>query len=61
MPPFVGVAVNVTLVPLQIVVAVAATATLGVTALFTVIVKAFEVAFAVVVQPAFDVITQETI
>jgi hypothetical protein len=57
-PPLVGVAVNVTLVPEQIVVAVADMLTLAVTLLFTVIVIAFEVAGLPLTQLALEVITQ---
>jgi hypothetical protein len=57
-PPFVGVAVKVTLVPEQIVVAVAEMLTLAVTLLFTVIVIAFEVAGLPLTQLALEVITQ---
>jgi hypothetical protein len=57
-PPFVGVAVKVTLVPEQIVVAVADMLTLAVTLLFTVIVIAFEVAGLPLTQLALEVIMQ---
>jgi hypothetical protein len=57
-PPFAGVAVKVTLVPEQIVVAVAEMLTLAVTLLFTVIVIAFEVAGLPLTQLALEVITQ---
>ena len=60
-PPFVGVAVNVTLVPLQIVVpGLAAILTDGVTIAFTVIVIAFDVAVAGDTQVAVEFITQVT-
>ena len=58
-PPFVGVAVNVTLLPAQIDVELAAIATEGVTEL-VVIPIALEVAVAVVVQFAFDVMITVT-
>ena len=48
MPPLVGVAVKVTLVPLQIVVALDAMLTLGVTLVVTVSVMALLLAVAVV-------------
>ena len=48
MPPLVGVAVNVTEPPVQIVVAVALIETVGATEVFTVIVIAFEVSFCCV-------------
>jgi hypothetical protein len=51
-PPFVGVDVKVTDVPEQIVVALAAMDTEGVTTGFTVIVTLFESAFVVVIQAA---------
>ena len=56
----VGVAVNVTLVPEQMVVAEAATATDGVTVVFTVMVTGVDVAVVGVAQVAVDVITQVT-
>lgn len=56
----VGVAVNVTLVPEQILVAVALTATDGVTLVFTIIVTGVEVAVVGVAHVAVDVITQVT-
>jgi len=56
----VGVAVNVTLVPEQMLVAVALTATDGVTLVLTVIVTGVEVAVVGVAQVAVDVITQVT-
>lgn len=55
-----GVAVKVTLVPVQMVVAEAATATDGVTVVFTVIVTGFDVGAVGVTQAAVDVITQVT-
>jgi hypothetical protein len=57
-PPLVGVAVKVTLVPEQIVVTVAEMLTLAVTLLFTVIVIAFEVAGLPLTQLALEVIMQ---
>jgi hypothetical protein len=57
-PPFVGVAVKVTFVPAQIVVAVAETDTEGVTFAFTVITTAELVAVVVAKQAALLVITQ---
>ena len=54
----VGVAVNVTLVPEQMLVAEALTATAGVTVVLTVIVTGVEVAVVGVAQVAVDVITQ---
>ena len=61
MPPLVGVAVNVTDVPAQIVLpGFAAMLTEGVTVPDTVIVIAFDVAIAVLVQVAVEVITQVT-
>ena len=61
-PPLVGVAVKVTLVPEQIVVAEALTLTLAVTNGFTVILSAFEVAVGDTRQgDALEVITQVTI
>jgi hypothetical protein len=59
-PPFVGVAVKVTLVPAHIVEALAEIDTEGVTAAFTVIVTAFDVAVVGEAQAAVDVITQVT-
>ena len=56
----VGVAVNVTLVPEQMLVAEALTATDGVTEVLTVIVTGVEVAVVGVAQAAVDVITQVT-
>ena len=59
MPPFVGVAVKVTLVPEHIVVpGLAAIETAGVTEAFTTIVRVFEVAVVGEAQPALDVNTQ---
>ena len=60
-PPFVGVAVNVTEVPAQIGLPEAAILTLAAKLAFTVIVTAFEVAGLPVAQVAFDVISQVTI
>ena len=61
MPPFVGVAVKVTLEPAQIVLpGLAVIDTAGVTGLLTVIVIAFEVAAADVTQVSELVITQVT-
>ena len=60
MPPLVGVAVNVTLVPAQIVVALAAMLTKGVTGMVTVIVIALEVAVGDVTHGSEDVITTVT-
>jgi len=58
-PPFVGVAVNVTVVPAQMVVAVAAMETLAVKTGFTTMVTPFDVAGEPVRHGvAFDVITQ---
>ena len=57
-PPLVGVAVNVTLVPEQIVVAVAEILTLAGRFGFTTIVIVFEVAGFPVIQAAFEVNTQ---
>jgi len=59
-PPLVGVAVNVTLLPVQMLVDEADTATAGATELPTVIVTEFEVAEAGEAHVAVDVITQET-
>mgnify|MGYP006927337261 CR=1 FL=1 len=56
----VGVAVKVTLVPEHIVVADAATATEGVTLVFTVIVTGADVAVVGDAQVAVDVMTQVT-
>ncbi|MPM59197.1 hypothetical protein SDC9_106037 [bioreactor metagenome] len=56
----VGVAVNVTLLPVQILVAEAETETAGVTAEPTVMVTGADVAVAGVAQVAVDVITQVT-
>jgi hypothetical protein len=56
----VGVAVNVTDVPEQIVVALALTLTVGVTSAFTVVAMLLLLAVAVVTQVAFDVITHVT-
>ena len=60
MPPLVGVAVKVTLVPAQIVVALAPMLTDGVTVNVTVIVIAFEVAVVGFAQAMDDVITTVT-
>ena len=60
MPPLVGVAVNITLVPEQIVVAVAPMLTAGVTIGFTVIVIALDVALAGFAQVIEEVITTVT-
>ena len=57
----VGVAVKVTLVPEQMLVAVALTATEGVTLVLTVIVTGVEVAVVGVAHVAVDVMTQVTI
>lgn len=54
----VGVAVNVTLVPEQMLVAEALTATEGVTVVLTVIVTGVEVAVVGVAHVAVDVMTQ---
>ncbi|KAF5032320.1 hypothetical protein DSECCO2_618470 [anaerobic digester metagenome] len=56
----VGVAVNVTLVPEHMVVADAATATEGVTFVFTVMVTGVDVAVVGDAQVAVDVMTQVT-
>jgi len=56
----VGVAVNVTLVPVQMVVALAFTATEGVTAVFTVIVTGVDVALVGEAHASEEVITQVT-
>ena len=61
LPPLVGVAVKVTLVPEHMVVAVAAIDTLTGKLGFTVIVTVFEVAGLPVAQVAFEVITQVTV
>jgi len=58
-PPFVGVAVNVTLLLVQIEVELAEIETAGVTEL-AVIVIMFEVAVEVVMQLAFDVTVTDT-
>jgi hypothetical protein len=58
-PPFVGVAVNVTLLPVQMEVELAAMETAGATEL-VVMVMALEVAVEVVVQLAFDVMITVT-
>jgi hypothetical protein len=60
-PPLVGVAVKVTLVPAQMVVAEAAMLTEGVAFAVTVIVMALEVAGLPVAQPSLEVSTQVTI
>ncbi len=61
-PPFVGVAVKVTLVPAQIVLpGFAAILTAGTTDPVTTIVTVFEVAVAAEVHVAFEVITQLTV
>ena len=61
MPPFVGVAVNVTLVPAQIVLpGFAAILTEGVTEPVTTIVIPFEVAVVGLAQASDDVITTVT-
>ena len=57
MPPLVGVAVNVTFVPAQIVVALAAMVTDGVSCEVTVIVMAVDVAVAGTAQASEEVIT----
>ena len=57
----VGVAVNVTLVPVQMVVALALTATEGVTAVFTVIVTGVDVALVGEAHVSEEVITHVTI
>ena len=62
MPPFVGVAVNVTLVPEQIVFpGLAEILTLAATFGFTVITIAFDTAGFPVAQRALEVITQVTL
>ena len=62
MPPFVGVAVNVTLVPEQIVLpGIALMVTDGGTVPVTVIVIAFDVAVVGLAQASDDVITTVTI
>lgn len=60
-PPFVGVAVKITLVPEQIVVALAAILTDGVTVVVTVIVIALDVALTGTAQTDEEVITTVTI
>ena len=61
MPPFVGVAVNTTFVPVQIVLpGLAAMLTDGTTVAVTVIVIVFDVAVAGLAQPSDDVITTLT-
>ena len=60
-PPLVGVAVNVTLVPEQIVVAVAEILMLTGRFGFTVMVIVFDVAGLPVAQVALEVITQVTV
>ncbi len=60
MPPLVGVAVNITLVPAQIVVALAPILTDGVTVDVTVIVIAFDVAVVGFAHASDDVITTVT-
>ena len=60
MPPFVGVGVNVTDVPEQIELLLAAILTLGVTLVVTVIVTEFEVPVLVVKHVALLVITAVT-
>ena len=60
-PPFTGVAVNVTLVPAQIGFSEATMLTLAGNTGFTVMVMIFEVAGLPLTQVAFDVITQETV
>ena len=60
MPPFVGVAVKITLVPEQIVVAVAPMLTAGVTVVVTVMVIALDVTVAGFAQVTEDVITTVT-
>ena len=57
MPPLVGVAVNITLVPEQIVVAVADILTAGVTVGVTVMVMALDVAVGCVTHAREDVMT----
>ncbi len=57
----VGVAVKVTLVPAQMVVALAATLTLTAAFAFTVIMMAFEVAGLPVAHPSLEFITQVTV
>ncbi len=60
-PPLVGVAVNVTLVPTQILLpGAAAMLTEGVTVAVTVIVMVFDVAVAGLAQEALEVITHST-
>ena len=60
-PPLVGVAVNVTLVPAQMVVADAATLTLGVSKGSTIIVTVFDVAGEPVAHVAVEVISTVTV
>ena len=60
MPPLVGVAVKITLVPEQIVVAVAPILTAGVTVVVTVMVIALDVTVAGFAQVTEDVITTVT-
>ena len=60
-PPFVGVAVKVTFVPAQIVVAEAEMETAGVTGVFTVIVMVLLVAVAEVTHVTLLVTTQFTV
>ena len=60
MPPFVGVAVNVTFVPEQIVVAVAAMLTDGVTGAVTDIVIELDVTVGCVTQGSVELITTVT-
>ena len=60
MPPLVGVAVKITLVPEQIVVAVAPILTAGVTVAVTVMVIALDVALAGLAQAIEDVMTTVT-
>ena len=55
-PPLVGVAVNITFVPEQIVVALAAAATAGVTFAFTIIVTCVDVAVFADLHVAVEVI-----
>jgi len=60
LPPLVGVGINVTEVPAQILVAEAAIVTIGVTEVFTDIVTGFETAVGAEIQAADEVITQDT-
>ena len=60
MPPFAGVAVNVTFVPAQMFVALAAMTTDGVTGAFTVMVIVLDVAVGWVTQVSVEVITTVT-